>query len=222
MWQQLAKFVLKFRLPLLITLTIITGVMTYFTSKVTLSYEFAKAIPIDNPKYKEYQLFKEKFGDDAGLLVIGIQTDKFFDLKIFNAFSELHKNLKKLPNVEDVISVSSAINLKKNVETEKLNSTPVFPAEIITQQQLDSSKGVFFMLPFYKTLLYNPDTHAYLVGVRINKEALNSSRRTGIVNDIMRLTNSFTSNTKIKTYVSGLPLIRTLVADRISKEISSK
>ncbi len=219
MWQQLAKFVLQFRLPLLIILTIITGVMTYFTSKVTLSYEFAKAIPVDNLKYKEYQLFKEKFGDDAGLLVIGIQTDKFFELKTFDAFSELHKNLKKLPNVEDVISASSAVNLVKNVETEKLNSTPVFPSEIITQQQLDSSKDVFFTLPFYKTLLYNPETHAYLVGVRINKEALNSSRRTGIVNDIMGLTNSFTSNTKIKTYVSGLPLIRTLVADRISKEM---
>ncbi len=97
MWQQLAKFVLQFRLPLLIMLLVITGVMTYFTSKVELSYEFAKAIPVDNPKYKEYQLFKKKFGDDAGLLVIGIQTDKFFELETFKAFSKLHNNLKKLP-----------------------------------------------------------------------------------------------------------------------------
>ncbi len=219
MWQQLAKFVLKFRLPLLVMLVVISGVMTYFTSKVELSYEFARAIPVDNSKYKEYQSFKEKFGDDAGLLVIGIQTDKFFELETFKAFSKLHENLKKLLDVEDVISASSAINLIKNIETEKLNAIPVFPSEIATQQQLDSSKDVFLNLPFYKTLLYNPETNAYLIGVRINKEALNSSRRTGIVNSILQLTNSFTSGTKIKTYVSGLPLIRTLVADRISKEM---
>ncbi len=98
-----------------------------------------------------------------------------------------------MPHVEDVISASSAINLVKNVETEKLNPVPVFPPEITTQVHLDSSKAVFLSLPFYKTLLYNSDNTnadtAYLIGVRINNEALNSPLRTGIINDIIRLTD---------------------------------
>jgi len=152
MWQRLAKFVLQYRLPLLIMLLCITAAMAYFTNKVQLSYEFARSIPTDNPKYKEYLSFKEKFGDDGNLLVIAIQTDKIFELNTFKAYKALNKELKKIPNVEDVMSISSAVNLIKNTETEKLNAVPVFPDSLNTQSELDSSKAVLFSLPFYLLL----------------------------------------------------------------------
>ena len=50
MWQKLAKFVLKNKLILLIALVVSTIVMGYFASKVKLSYEFSRAIPVDNIK----------------------------------------------------------------------------------------------------------------------------------------------------------------------------
>ena len=219
MWKQLAKFVLKFRLLLLVILLAFTGMMAYFASKVKISYEFAKAIPTDNPKYQQYLSFREKFGEDANLLVIAVQTDKFFELGTFNAFNKLTEDLKKIPYVEDALSVSSAINLIKDSATEKLNPVPVFPKTIISQEQLDSGKNAFFNLPFYKTLLYNPESNAYLIGVRINKEALSSSLRSEIVTNIIDRTNAFTAETKIETHLSGLPLIKTLVADRIKREM---
>ena len=103
MWKRLAKFVLKFRLPLLVLLLATTCLMGYYASKVKLSYEFAKAIPTDNPKYQQYLSFKEKFGEDGNLLVIGVQTDKFFELNTFNAFKILKQDLKTIQNVEDAV-----------------------------------------------------------------------------------------------------------------------
>jgi predicted RND superfamily exporter protein len=219
MWKRLATIVLNFRLPLMILLLAVTAVMGYYASKVTLSYEFAKAIPTDNPKYQEYLSFKQKFGDDGNLLVIGVQTESMFQLPIFNAFSKLHNDLKKVDHVEDVISIVSAINLLKDTLTEKLTAKRVFDSTNTNQQTLDSSRAVFYNLPFYRSLLYNPATHAYLLGVRINKQVLNSSGRTEVVKDILTITDRFTKQTNINTYLSGLPLIRTLVADRISKEM---
>lgn len=223
MWIRLAKFVLQYRLPLLIILFSVTGVMAFFAGKVTLSYEFARAIPSENLKYKEYLLFKKKFGDDGNLLVIGVQDTNLFKLNNFKAFADLNKDLKKISPVEDVLSVSSAINLIKDSASESLTSTPIFSSDSITQAKLDSGKNIFFNLPFYKTLLYsaqsNIDSNAYLIGVRINREILNSSGRTAVINNIVKATNKFTADTKIKTYLSGLPLIRTLVADRIKKEM---
>jgi uncharacterized protein len=223
MWKRLATTVLKFRLPLLIFLLGITAVMGYYASKVTLSYEFAKAIPTDNPKYQEYLSFKQKFGEDGNLLVIAIQSEKMFSLPTFNSFVKLHKDLKKVDHVQDVLSVASAVNLIKDTSTERLNAVPVFDSVITTQHALDSSRTIFFSLPFYKTLLYdpepNPDSSAYLIGVRINKEVLNSSGRTRVVKNIIALTTNFTNQTNIETHLSGLPLIRTLVAERISKEM---
>ncbi|MEO6219933.1 MAG: MMPL family transporter, partial [Ginsengibacter sp.] len=219
MWKRLAKFVLENKFLLLIVLLAVTIAMAFFASKIKLSYEFAKAIPVDNPKYKDYLAFKEKFGDDGNLLVIGIQTDSFFLLNNFAAYQELNTSLKKVRYVEDVLSVSNAVNLLKDTLSQKLNAIPVFPAGVNTQDDLDSDKAMFYTLPFYKTLFYNPSTKSYLSAVRINKDVLNSSGRTEVVNNIIKTTDAYTAKTNIPTHISGLPLIRTQVADRIAREM---
>ena len=219
MWQRLAKFVLKKRLLLLIVLFAITVVMGFFASKIQLSYEFSKAIPTDNPKYQDYLSCKKKFGDDGNVLVIGVQSDRFFQLKNFQAFSNLNKALKQIPYVEDVLSVANAVDLLKDTASQKLDAILVFPKEVQTQRQIDSSLKVFYSLPFYRSLLYNKKTDAYLIVVRINKNILNSKGRTKVINDIIDKTNRYTSSTQIQTHISGLPLIRTQVADRIAREM---
>ena len=117
--------------------------MGYFASKVKLSYEFSKAIPTDNAKYIEYKAFKEKFGDDGNLLVAGIQTDSLFTLSFFNAYKELHQQLKKIKHVEDVLSIPAAVNLYKDSLTEKLVAQKIFPDSIATQAELDSAASQF-------------------------------------------------------------------------------
>jgi predicted RND superfamily exporter protein len=193
--------------------------MAFFASKIKLSYEFSKAIPTDNPKYQDYLSFKEKFGDDGNVLVIGVQSNNFFELKNFQAFSKLNSDLKSVPFVEDVLSVANAVDLLKDTASKELDAIPVFPKDIKSQQQIDSSLKVFYSLPFYKSLLYNPATNSYLLVVRINKDILNSKGRTKVINDIIDRTNKYTASTKIATHISGLPLIRTQVADRIAREM---
>jgi predicted RND superfamily exporter protein len=219
MWKRLAKFVLQNRLVLLILLFACTGVMAFFASKIKLSYEFSKAIPTDNPKYQDYLSFKNKFGDDGNLLVIGVQTDSFFEINNFRSYNILNNDLKKIPHVENVLSVANAVDLSKDTVSQKLISLPIFPSNINSQLQLDSSRKVFYTLPFYKSLLYNPVTKAYLAVVRINKEILNSPGRTKVINDIIKAANTYTTRTNIQTYISGLPLIRTQIADRIAHEM---
>lgn len=219
MWQRLGKFVIKHRGILLILLLAITCVMGFYASKVKLSYEFSKAIPTDNPKYKEYVAFKQKFGDDGNLLVAGIKTDSLFTVKIFNAYRDLHQQLKKIEHVEDVLSIPSAVNLYKDSLTQKLIAKKIFSDAIHTQAELDSAVSEFYNLPFYRSLLYNPQLKAYLVGVRINKEVLNSSARTKTIAEISNAVKLFERKTNIEVHLSGLPLIRTIIADRIQHEM---
>ncbi len=219
MWKRLAKFALQHRLALLILLAVCTAVMAFFASKIKLSYEFSKAIPTNNPKYQDYLSFKNKFGDDGNLLVIGVQTNDFFELKNFESYQAFNNDLKKINYIENVLSVSNAIDLLKDTASQRLIAVPVFPDSIASQQQLDSSRKLFYTLPFYKSLLYNPETNAYLAVVRINKNILSSPGRTKVINDIIATANQYTNKTKIETHISGLPLIRTQVADRIAKEM---
>jgi predicted RND superfamily exporter protein len=219
MWKRLGQFVLQYRLQLLIALFVVTAVMGYFASHVTLTYDFAKAIPTNNPKYKDYVAFREKFGDDGNLLVIGIQSDRLFEINTFAAYRKLEQRLKKINTVENILSVPSAIGLQKNELSQKLDAVKIFPDTINTQQELDTAKAAFFNLPFYRSLLYNPETNAYLMGLSINRDTLNSPKRTRVVNNIIAEVKAFESQTNIEAHLSGLPLIRTLVADKIQNEM---
>jgi len=219
MWHKLGSFILKYRVWLLLLLAIATAFMTFWASKVRLSYEAARAIPADHPKYLAYQEFRKKFGEDGNLLVIGIQTDSLFQKKLFNEYASLQRNLKVHRGVEDVIAVPSSIDLVKIPETEKLKADTIFPERILTQNEIDRGKNIFLNLPFYHYRLYNPETRAWLMGVRINKEVLNSRDRIEIVHEIKEMAEEFGKSNNLTVYLSGLPLIRTELSNRIAGEM---
>ena len=219
MWQSLGRFILKYRLPLLFILAALTAFMGYQASKVQLSYDFARAIPVDNPKYKAYQEFRKKFGEDGNLLVIGIQTDRLFTEKIFNGYASLQRSLKELKGVDDIIGIPSAINLVKIPETERLKADTIFAERVLTRSEIDSSAAIFLSLPFYRNLLYNPVTHAWLMGVRVNKDLMASKDRIGVIDKIGKLADEFGKANDITVYKSGLPHIRTELSVRIVKEM---
>ena len=219
MWQSLGRFILKFRLPLLLLLAALTTFMAYRASKVELSYDFSRAIPINNSKYKTYQEFLKKFGEDGNLLVIGIQTDKFFQETLFNSYADLQRRLKKVYGVDDVIGVPTAINLVKVPETEKLKADTIFAERKLTQAEIDSASTIFLNLPFYRQLLYNSATNAWLMGVRINKDLMASKKRMEIVNIINEMADEFGTKNSLTVYKSGLPHIRTMLSARIVNEM---
>lgn len=219
MWQRLGQFILKYRILLLCILTAITAFFGYRATKVQISYDFARAIPINNPHYTAYQEFRKKFGEDGNLLVIGIKTDSLFTEKKFNSYNDLQRNLKKVNGVEDIISIPTAINLERVPETEKLRAAPIFADKTLTQAEIDSGAAKFFSLPFYKGLLYNPDTKAWLMGVRIDKSLMASEGRIRIVQEIGKIADQFGADNNLEIFKSGLPHIRTELSVRIIREM---
>lgn len=219
MWEVVARVILKYRWILLIALLAATIFMAYHASKVELSYEFARAIPTDNPKYKAYQDFRKKFGEDGNLLVIGVQTDKFFTQNFYNDYTALGQAIKQIQHVEDVLSIPASTNLVKDTLSQKLLAMNIFQPGMLSQSAIDSSKQVFFNLPFYNGILYNPSSHAYLMGVRINRDVLNSKRRNAVVSQIVKAGNEFGGRQQTEMHYSGLPLIRTNMATRVADEM---
>src|SRR5277367_5352621 len=114
MWESIARLVLKFRLFWLVVLLSVTAFMAYRASRVKLSYDFTRTIPTDNPKYKAYQEFRQKFGEDGNLLVIGVQTDKLLQKDVFLDYIAMDEALKKIAGVDEVLGVPVAINLLKD------------------------------------------------------------------------------------------------------------
>jgi predicted RND superfamily exporter protein len=218
MWEFIARQVLKFRLYLLILLLAATAFMAYHASKVQMSYDFTRTVPRDNAKYVEYEAFRKKFGEDGNLLVVGIQTDKLFQQSVFSDYVALGDQLRKINGVVSVLDVPSAFNLIKNEITQKLSATRIFPAHFLSQSEIDSGKAVLLGLPFYRGLLYNPDTHVWLMAVNVSKDVMNTSGRILTVSAITGAVEEFGRREGLTVHISGLPLIRTKMAVKVAHE----
>lgn len=217
MWHKVAALIIKFRVALLVLLLAATAVMGFYATKVELSYEFTNAIPTDNPKYKDYQAFRKQFGEDGNLMVIGVQTDKFFTPAFFNDYAVLVHKLEKVKAVENVLSVPGAINLVKDTTNDQLKVVRLIGDQPITNG--DSIRDAFYNLPFYRGFLYNPDTKTYMMALRIDKQVLNSKNRTGVVKEIVEAGDAFGKAHNVEMHYSGLPLIRTMMASQVQQEM---
>ena len=219
MWYQLGRFVLRNRIVLLIALLLVTIFMGWEASQVKISYESSNAIPIDNPKLQEYQQFRKLFGADASSVVVGVQTPDFFKKKNFDEYRQMLADFKNVKGVEGTLAVPSAIMLVKNDSTEKLTATNIFPESIADQVALDSARSDFENQVFYKRLLYNPQTNAYLASVSLNTKIMASPERSRLIADVNKVIAEYEKKSGQSTFTSGLPLIRTEVADRVKKEM---
>lgn len=217
MWHRIADFVLRFRVLLLALLLAITAVMGYFATKVELSYDFTSAIPTDNPKYKDYQKFRNTFGEDGNTMMLGIQTKDLFRPEVFRDYLKLGEDIAKIDSVESVLSVAKAVTLTSD-SIKKIAVVPIFPATFL-DKELDSLVQLFKQLPFYKGLLYNEATDAYVMAIGVNKQVLASKGRTKVLNDIVAVGDAFGAKHHIDMYYSGLPHIRTQMANKVQHEL---
>jgi len=125
--------------------------------------------------------------------------------------------LKKVPGVDNVLGFSSAVNLIRDTATQKFKVLPIFTPPF-TQARIDSGKAVLLGLPFYRGMLYNAGTNAWLTVIRVNKDVMNSKRRIETVGSITREIDSFGAGHQIAMHYSGLPLIRTRMAVKVARE----
>jgi len=220
MWYKTGRFILQQRIILLVILFAATFFMGWKASKVQLSYDFTRALPTDNPKYRDYQLFLKKFGADGNTLVVGISSEQFFTPAFFNSVGSLHQQIKKIPGVTEVLSIPEVINLKNDTVRHQLIPVKIFHYPFTSQTSLDSAKIEFENLPFYKGLLYNPELHSYLLAITVNKDTINSKSRTRLITDINKEISEFEKETHTTVFTSGLPFIRTTMGNRIKDEMN--
>jgi len=219
MWVTLARFILRNRTAILITLGIFTAIMGYFASKVQLSYEYASLLPQSDTSWIEYQEFKKQFGDDANTMVVGIQDSSLFEKDKFNDFLALNDSISGAYGIDGSVSIASSYYLYKNKAKRKFDLRKFFDSPVQSQTELDNLKDTLLSLPFYKGLLYNDSTHVYAIAIAINKTLLDSKAREGIIDNIMDMVEHYTNKHDLKPHFSGLPYVRTKTSLKLKKEL---
>ena len=219
MWYRLGQNILKYKKTYLFFILLSTVVMGYFAVQIKLSYEYTKAIPSDNPKFIVYNEFVKKYGVDGTTVVVGFKTNQFYTKDFFNQVDALHKTIKQNTAVAEVMSIPTAYTISKDSIDTKFNAAKIFHAPYTSDSLLLADKTVFENLPFYQNLYYNPDSNSYIMAISFIADSINSVSRTKIIGSIQNELERFSQSTKTEVHISGLPFIRTIMADRIKKEM---
>src|SRR6476620_996390 len=114
MWDKVAALIIRFRLPLIILICLVTVVMGYYATKVEMSYDLARTVPADDPEMVFLQQFKKEFGEDAKVIGIGVQDSSVYTVKNFNHFREFNKIIKKIKGVNNVFSLPQIKIIRKD------------------------------------------------------------------------------------------------------------
>ena len=214
-----ARIILRYRVASLITLLVLTGFMGFMATKVKLSYEAAKILPPTDPTYAQYLKFKEKFGEDGTVMVIGFQSDSIWNKDVFACWYQLTNDIKAIEGIQEVVSIARAFHVVRNDSLHKLDFKPLLTSKPSTQDQVDSLKSTLFNLPFYEGLLYNEETKATVMAITFDQKKLNTKGRIEIVGMIKKLSDQFASDHHLSLHYSGLPYIRTAVSQKILSEM---
>ena len=218
MWRFLARVILRYRIFFLLFVAAVTAFMGYKAKDVEITYLFAKLLPDTDTASVDYEFFKNKFGQDGTVLVIGTDITPLKKLNNFNAWCDLGEKLKVTQGIEYVLSAARLDQIVMNDSLGKFEKKKLFTQKPKTQQELDSLWEKIISLKFYDGIIFNTKTNSTLIAVTFNKKELNSKHRLAITDSVREKGDEFTKLTGIALHYSGMPYIRTNVARKIQHE----
>jgi predicted RND superfamily exporter protein len=193
--------------------------MGYKGKNAALSYENTSLLPEKDSTRIEYLKFKKLFGEDGNVIVIGAVNPDLFVLDQFNAWTDLANQIREIEGVQEVVSITRAINLIKNEETHQFSVLPLVDQKPTTQVQVDSLKNLIYGLKFYEGMLFNSETKATLMTITLDKFKLNNKTRITLIDDIVKTVEAYRAKTKVEIHFSGMPYIRTVTMQKVKHEL---
>ncbi len=219
MWNKLAEGIIRFRLPFIVLIGLITLVMAFYASKVEMSYDFARTVPPEDPDMVYLNKFKEQFGEDSNIIAVGMKDSSIYQIENFQAFRELTTNIKNIKGVVQIVALPRLKMILKDTANAKFYLKNIFPDTISSQAQLDTLFQLMMGQKVYSSQLINSNNGAMMMLVSVQKEVMNSSARVAMTQELLDVGKKFEEKTKIQLRYAGLPFIRTVVANALRNEM---
>jgi uncharacterized protein len=221
-WETIARIILRNRITILAIIIALTVLMAMQWKHMRFSYTEANLLPKDHPVNSDYEAFLKVFGEEGNLIVLGIQDEKFWEVKNFEAWQQFVQKLQDANEVTSVISIDQLYVLQKDTLQEKLVAKPFLDqTKISTAKYLSEKESELYQkLPFYEGLIYNAKSKTIRSAVYLDKAIVNTEARKIFIDSVLiPEKEKFEQNTGMQLRVSGMPYVRTLNSQNIIDEI---
>ncbi|MCE3007666.1 MAG: MMPL family transporter [Bacteroidetes bacterium] len=220
MWKAVSRFILRFRITLLILVGLLTIFFGYKGTQVEKSQEFARVVPKDDPDYQNFLKFKQLFGEDANTIIIGLKAENFFTPARLNAIQRFVNQTRGRDGVKEVLSITSLYRLTANDSLKIFQAEKLLDKPVQTQAQADSLREKVTNLPFYQGLILNEKGTTTVVAVTITKAASNSKQKHALVAKLKEDVERLAEETGMEYHLVGLPYIRSYMSTQIASELN--
>ena len=218
MWQKFGSQIIRYRVAILIAIGLVTAFMGYKASQVEIRYDFAMLLPESDSTSVAYHDFKQRFGHDGKVLVIGIQDEDLFELERFQLWYDLGQELLEHKGTTELISAARCADLVKNDSLNRFEIKPLVTERPSTQAEVDSIHARLMDLPFYHDYLITED-YSSIMGVTLSEEIIDSKERNVIVSELVEISKKYEEKLNKTIHFSGLPFIRSAISSMVSKEL---
>ena len=218
MWQFIANVILRNRLIIIGLLTLLTVFLGYnAVTGLKLDNRYGVLLPKSAQASIDYERFQDMFGEDGGVLVIGIQTDSLYTEDRFRDWKQLGDSILTLDGVLSVVSEANLFTISNNQEKRKFEAHRVFSDVTYKDKSIDSIRKEIRSNPMYKDLLFN-DENASLMMVEVDGRFLLDQQKANVVLDIENLAASYEEELGPAKF-AGLPHLRVIIGKRVVKEM---
>lgn len=222
MWSVVVRIILRNRIAILAVIFALTSFMAYHATRLEMDYEMVQMLPEDNPTSKAYADFKKMFGQDASMMVIGMNDNKILELEYFQRFYDFTEEINSITGIDTVLSISKIYNIEKDPEQYKLKLVNVVSKRPETQQEVDDILASLNDLRFYHGFLFvkSEEGLVHMMAITLNQEILNSKGRIAFVKEVIEVSEKFTEDTGIELHYSGMPYIRSHIMAKVKNEVT--
>jgi predicted RND superfamily exporter protein len=219
MWSLIARFILGYRLYLIIGIGLITAFFALKIPQLEMSYDFASVVPDDDPDMLYLKEFKERFGEDGNLLVIGVRDSSLFEAQNFRRYQYFSEELGRIKGVNSVLSLPLLQRPVRDNENRKFALEPIFHEIPGEQAAVDSLLRVALDQKIYSSQLVNPENGAIMMVLGIDVNILNSDKRSQLMGDVLMAGAQFEDKTGVKLRYAGIPFVRTVMTGKVQAEL---
>jgi uncharacterized protein len=220
MWNNIAFWIIRYRVLLILSIAFVTIFMGYHASKVQMSYDFARTVPENDPDQIELAKFRQQFGEDGNIIAVGVKDSSIYQLKQFEAFRDFGREVNQISGVSGVISLPLLKMMLKDTGNSRFYLANIFPENIRSEEEFDSLMAVVRTQRIYMSQIVNETNGATLMLISVQKDVMNSSRREELAAALVEAGDRFEEKTKIELHYAGLPFIRTVIANSVRREMS--
>tara|TARA_A200000113_G_scaffold85611_1_gene76276 strand:- start:7143 stop:9515 length:2373 start_codon:yes stop_codon:yes gene_type:complete len=220
-WRTISQLILNNRFLILSVLILSTFLWIDQWKNIRFTFTEANLLPDKHEENIRYKDFVKVFGEEGNLLVIAIKDNDFFSQEKLKMWKELRIEITKFSEIDYALSFDNLKEIVKNQKLRRFELKSVFnPQKQDSFNILTLKQKLFLELPFYENLILNKKTGSIRMGIYMDKNIVNTSkRRDFILNKFIPLVKNFEEKNNVKIYKSGMPYIRTLNAQNILDEI---